>query len=730
MGGTVGTAYSDTIVATNSPTGWAVSTGSLPPGLNLDNYGIISGNPGTAGTYNFDVTATNGSGTSAPVSFSIIIDPITFLLSPVITTHSGALMSGTVGTAYSDTIVAANTPTSWAVSTGSLPSGLNLDNYGIISGNPGTAGTYNFDVTATNGGGTSAPVSFSIFIASAPTLPSVTNIGGSATVTYDGDSINLSALSGLFTIDPNAGAPTYSIETGGTGIGSMFDDTTLTVTAAGTFTIGLITAATATHQAGALETATLTVNKAAQAAPTGLTATNESGASLNDGKISGVTTAMQYRLLAVLAPPYTTCPADTILNLAPGTYEVRYAENALYEASNAIQVTVAAYSATIAITTLPASVPGGTTGTPYSYTLAASGSPTPTWAVDNSTPLPAGLALSLSGVLSGTPSAAGTFTFDVIASNGVAVNDTVTFTIAIADGTPPSFTGTGTANRTSDVAATIIFTTDEAGTAYYLVLPGGTTPAPTSAEVIAGTYTGGAASVVSANSTSVPAGAASVPVILAAGAMDVYVVVEDAAGNISTTMLTFSLTAIVPSTTPSGSTNTGGSRTGGTTGAAPSIKTTADAITGGVTGTAYRITLTATGSPTPTWSVTSGNLPAGLTISAAGVISGTPTVAGTYTFTVTATNGIGSGSSRTFTITIDASTVGIEEVGSAKIWASGGKLYIICRDAARYVSTVQIYNISGMLVKTINVPASEMTVDLPAGIYVVRFGDMVVKVFI
>jgi hypothetical protein len=49
--------------------------------------------------------------------------------------------------------------------------------------------------------------------------------------------------------------------------------------------------------------------------------------------------------------------------------------------------------------------------------------------------------------------------------------------------------------------------------------------------------------------------------------------------------------------------------------------------------------LAATGGTTPyTWSLSSGTLPAGLTLSAAGVISGTPTTPGTYTITVKVTD--------------------------------------------------------------------------------------------
>jgi large repetitive protein len=56
-------------------------------------------------------------------------------------------------------------------------------------------------------------------------------------------------------------------------------------------------------------------------------------------------------------------------------------------------------------------------------------------------------------------------------------------------------------------------------------------------------------------------------------------------------------------------------------------------------GAAYSTGLTAEGGGTPTWSVTAGQLPPGLTLSSTGAITGTPTAAGSYGFTVRATDG-------------------------------------------------------------------------------------------
>ena len=59
------------------------------------------------------------------------------------------------------------------------------------------------------------------------------------------------------------------------------------------------------------------------AAPTGLTATEETCIDGKDGKITGVTTDMEYKLST--ASEWTPCTGTTITHLAPGTYQVRTA---------------------------------------------------------------------------------------------------------------------------------------------------------------------------------------------------------------------------------------------------------------------------------------------------------------------------------------------------------------------------------------------------------------------
>jgi len=77
-------------------------------------------------------------------------------------------------------------------------------------------------------------------------------------------------------------------------------------------------------------------------------------------------------------------------------------------------------------------------------------------------------------------------------------------------------------------------------------------------------------------------------------------------------------------------------------------------------GAAYNQTLSATGSPI-TWSITSGNLPGGLTLNATtGVISGTPTAHGTFNFTARATNTNTTGiNERALSIVVNSNITGI-----------------------------------------------------------------------
>ena len=155
-GGTVGAAYSQTIAATGgvAPYSWSISSGTLPSGLSIgSSTGVISGTPTTAGTSNFTVRVQDSQGTpdSDTQALSIVISAADLQITTT------TLAGGTVGTAYSQTVVATGgvTPYGWSISSGTLPSGLTIGSTtGVISGTPTTAGTSNFTVRVQDSQGT------------------------------------------------------------------------------------------------------------------------------------------------------------------------------------------------------------------------------------------------------------------------------------------------------------------------------------------------------------------------------------------------------------------------------------------------------------------------------------------------------------------------------------------------------------------------------------------------
>ena len=80
---------------------------------------------------------------------------------------------------------------------------------------------------------------------------------------------------------------------------------------------------------------------------------------------------------------------------------------------------------------------------------------------------------------------------------------------------------------------------------------------------------------------------------------------------------------------------------------------------GGEVGVSYSDQLTVTGGTSPfTWSVSAGSLPGGVTLNAStGLLSGTPTTAGTYSFTVKVTDSSGLSSTEAVTLTVIAGAV-------------------------------------------------------------------------
>jgi len=162
-----GATYSQAVRAVGTaPMTWAITAGSLPPGLKLvGTSGSITGVPTTAGTFSFTVVVTNPAGTGAKQYAISVTAP------PVITSAANLPMALT-GISYSQALHATGTmPMTWSIASGALPSGLTLgSSTGSISGTPASSGTFTATVKATNGAGSSS-AQFSLTV---NTLPAIT----------------------------------------------------------------------------------------------------------------------------------------------------------------------------------------------------------------------------------------------------------------------------------------------------------------------------------------------------------------------------------------------------------------------------------------------------------------------------------------------------------------------------------------------------------------------------
>ena len=139
----VGNSFSWTVVATNSPT---YSATGLPPGLAISgSTGAISGTPTTVGNWSAQITAANQSGSaSQTLPFSVCARPV--ITSPLTAT-------GLQNEAFTYGITASGNPSSFAAS--GLPAGLSVNTAtGVISGIPTAAGVTNVTISAANACGT------------------------------------------------------------------------------------------------------------------------------------------------------------------------------------------------------------------------------------------------------------------------------------------------------------------------------------------------------------------------------------------------------------------------------------------------------------------------------------------------------------------------------------------------------------------------------------------------
>ena len=148
----VDSSYIQTISASGGtgPYTYIASVGAPPAGLSLSSGGVISGTATTAVNSSFTVLATDTTtGCTGQQRYTVAVVCPTITLSPT------SLPEATVGSLYSQTIMATGGTGPYTYSTDEviLPAGLVLSSAGVLSGTPLVAGMYTISVTATDSRG-------------------------------------------------------------------------------------------------------------------------------------------------------------------------------------------------------------------------------------------------------------------------------------------------------------------------------------------------------------------------------------------------------------------------------------------------------------------------------------------------------------------------------------------------------------------------------------------------
>jgi hypothetical protein len=678
------------------------------------NGDLIGEFPNPTGTYTFTVRASNGVGPDA------ISPPITITVvgpgAPVFNDASPPV-TGLVGAPYAYRFEASGgPPPSYAVASGALPSGLTLDpGHGVLAGVPTGGGTFTFTVSASNGTSPDAVTpSITITIPATPATPVfladrppglVEDGNGRASYTFVAsgnpapmfavasgslpDGLSLDSHTGDLSGTPSSpGTATFAVKASN-GVGADATTPPITIVTSGftaaappaTATIGVAypgyTFAAAGHPVFYFGSGT---------PPDGLTLDGSTGVLAGTPTEAGAFTF--------------TVVADYGGGIAPETQP--------------ITITVPQPPATAPAFTRDSPPTLATGGSPYSYLVAASGTPGPNFSVVAGGTLPPGLLLAAStGLLSGVPTQPGTFTFQLVASNGTApdaMSPSITITITAGALAAPAFSADappGTATVGSPYAGYTFAASGNPAPGFAVAsgaLPDGlgldaTSGALSGTPTKAGTFTFtvSAANGVSPDSASGPltitvSPAPQAPVFTAAtppGTATVgtaFSYAFAAAGypaprfTITSGALPAGLTLDAASGVLSGqpqaagasnftvgaSNGVGQDATSGplTITVSPALAPpvlTADAPPGGATvGGGYSYTFAASGYPAPGFAVASGSLPPGLALDpATGVLAGTPTHAGAATFTIRAANGVGpDAQGAAHTITVTAASVG------------------------------------------------------------------------
>ena len=304
--GKVGEAYSQTLTATGTaPITWSID-GGLPAGLSLNaDTGEISGTPTAEGTATFTVKATNSAGSNTKELSITITKAAPTEYTVTVTSGGNGMASASPAKAVAGTEITL---------TAKPDEGYRFKEWEVMSGNV-TIKDDKFTMPSAN---VEVKAIFEKDAPPAPTDPAKPNISVTGTYTYNG-SVHTATVNG------------YDLAT--------MDISGNTATDAGDYTVR-VTSKTGKWADGSTDavTAAWSISKATQEAPSGLTGVEPSTEDGSDGKITGVTDKMEYRMEA--EGSYTPCSGTEIENLSAGNYFVRYAGDHNHFASPDAEVTV------------------------------------------------------------------------------------------------------------------------------------------------------------------------------------------------------------------------------------------------------------------------------------------------------------------------------------------------------------------------------------------------------
>ncbi len=143
--------YSATLAATGgqAPYTWAIVSGTLPNGISMNSSGVFSGMTSTTSTSTITVQVTD----SQKPTKAVATQSLTLTVNNPLAFTTTSLKVVAINVPYDFTLTATGgaTPYTWALTAGTLPTGLALDpNYGVIYGTATVEGSYPLTIQVTD----------------------------------------------------------------------------------------------------------------------------------------------------------------------------------------------------------------------------------------------------------------------------------------------------------------------------------------------------------------------------------------------------------------------------------------------------------------------------------------------------------------------------------------------------------------------------------------------------